>query len=119
MQSIAIVGAIGMAGMSNFQILLAAGLPLGEAAFGRENRVLPKKLRLASAISVAIFFAAFYIILARGGLFGKASQSSHVARFGIWELVVIFGASTLANIASRTRRDRSATLHWRLHVGKS
>ena len=105
-QSVAIVGAIGIAGMSIFQILLAVGMPLGHAAFGGENRVLPKKLRLASAISVAILVAAFYIILARGGLFGKASQSSQVPRFGIWVLVVIFGVSTLANIASRSRWER-------------
>jgi hypothetical protein len=55
---------------------------------------------------VAILVAALYIILARGGLFGKASQSSHVARFGIWVLVVIFSVSTLANIASRSRWER-------------
>jgi len=99
-QSIAIVGTIGMAGMSIFQILLAVGMPLGHAAFGEENRVLPRKLRLASAISVVLFVAVFYIILARGGLFGNASRSSQVV------LVAIYGVSTLANIASRSHWER-------------
>ena len=70
--------------------------------------MLPRKLRLASAISVVIFVAAFYIILARGGLFGSAKQASQMARFGIWVLVAIFGVSTLANIASRSRWERFA-----------
>jgi hypothetical protein len=105
-QSFAIVGAIGIVGMSIFQILLATGMPLGHAAFGGENRVLPKKLRLVSAISALIFFAALYVVLARGGLLGRGSHSSYAARVGIWVLVAIFGLSTLANVASRSRWER-------------
>ena len=36
-----------------FQILLALGLPLGEYAYGGQNKVLPKKLRISS-IAAAI-----------------------------------------------------------------
>jgi hypothetical protein len=105
-QWVAVVGAIVIAGMSIFQILLATGMPLGHAAFGGENRVLSRKLRLASAVSVMFFFAAFYIILARGGLLGGLSHSSSVARIGIWVLLVTFGVSALANVASRSPWER-------------
>lgn len=89
-----------------FQILLAAGLPLGSAAFGGKNEVLPPKLRYASAISAFVFAAAFFIILAHGGLLGGGSQSSSLVRVGIWVLVTIFGVSILANISSRSRWER-------------
>jgi hypothetical protein len=106
-QWVAVVGAVGIAGMFIFQILLAAGLPLGSAAFGGKNEVLPPKLRYASAVSAFIFAAAFYIILARGGLLWGVSQSSAFVHVGIWMLVTIFGVSTLANISSRSRWERS------------
>jgi hypothetical protein len=91
--------------MATFQVLLAAGLPLGRAAFGGANAVLPAKLRSASAMSALLFFAAFYVVLARGGLLGAASESAPV-RIGIWVLAALFGLSTLANIASRSRWER-------------
>lgn len=102
---VALVSAVGIAGMATFQILLAVGLPLGHAAFGGTNAVLPEKLRAASAMSALVFFAAFYVVLARGGLVGGASESAPV-RVGIWVFVVIFGLSTLANAASRSRWER-------------
>lgn len=105
-EGVGVVAAVVVAAMSIFQILLAAGLPLGHAAFGGTNRVLPKKLRAASAISVLVFFVALYIVLARSGILGGASKSSSLARVGIWVLVAIFGVSALANAASRSRWER-------------
>ena len=89
-----------------FQLLLAAGVPLGRAAFGGENRVLSKKLRIVSAASAVVFVAAFYVILARSGFFGKASKASTSVHACIWVLVAIFGLSACANAASRSRTER-------------
>ncbi len=105
MDWVALVAAAGVAGMATFQILLAMGLPLGHAAFGGSNAVLSAKLRVASVISALLFVAAFYVVLARGGLLGVASESVTV-RITIWVLAAIFGLSTLANIASRSRWER-------------
>ena len=73
---VAVVVAIFLAGLSVFQILLAAGLPLGRAAFGGENRVLPRRLGAMSAFSALIFGAALYIDLDRSGLVGGVGHSS-------------------------------------------
>jgi hypothetical protein len=102
---VALVAAVGLAGMATFQTLLAAGLPLGQAAFGGANAVLPARLRAASAISALVFLAAIYVVLARGGLVGIASESAPV-RIGIWVFAAIFGLSTVANTASRSRWER-------------
>jgi hypothetical protein len=102
---VALVAAGGLAGMATFQILLTIGLPLGHAAFGGANAVLPAKLRAASAMSALVFLAAFYVVLARGGLVGVANESAPV-RIGIWVFVAIFALSTVANTASRSRWER-------------
>ena len=67
--------------------------------------MLPAKLRAASVVAALLFFAAFYVVLARGGLFGLAGESTPV-RVAIWMFAAIFGVSTLANIASRSRWER-------------
>jgi hypothetical protein len=105
MNRLALVAAAGVVGMGTFQILLALGLPLGHAAFGGTKAVLPAKMRAASVISALLFVAAFYVVLARGGLFGLAGESTPV-RIAIWVFAAIFGVSTLANIASRSRWER-------------
>jgi hypothetical protein len=105
MDWVALVAAVGVAGMATFQILLAMGLPLGHAAFGGTHAVLETKLRVASVISALLFVAAFYVVLARRGLFGAASESLPV-RITIWVVAAIFGLSTLANIASRSRWEQ-------------
>lgn len=100
-----LVAAVGVVGMAMFQILLAAGFPLGAAAFGGANEVLPKKLRVASGASTLLFLAAFYFVLARGGLFGAVRQSTSV-HVGIWIFAVVFALSALANVASTSRWER-------------
>jgi hypothetical protein len=102
---VALVAAIGVIALLVFQVLLAAGLPLGVAAFGGANVVLPPKLRAASAASAVIFLAAFYFVLARGGLFGAVGRNSAV-HIGIWVFATVFGLSALANVASASRWER-------------
>jgi hypothetical protein len=102
---VALIAAVGVAALLAFQVLLAAGFPLGAAAFGGANVVLPQKLRAASAASAVIFLAAFYFVLARGGLFGAVSRNTAV-HIGIWVFATIFGLSAMANVASASRWER-------------
>lgn len=102
---VTLLAAGGVAGMATFQILLAVGLPFGHAAFGGANAVLSAKLRIASALSALVFCAALYIVLERGLFSGGVSASAPI-RIGIWVLAAIFGASSLANIVSRSRWER-------------
>jgi hypothetical protein len=104
--TLALIAAVLVAALSIFQMLLAAGAPLGRAAFGGEKPVLSKKLRVASAASAVVFVAACYVILARSGLLGGTSRSSTLIRVGIWVLVAMFGLSTFANVASRSHWER-------------
>ena len=102
---VALVASIGIVCLAVFQMLLAARLPYGAGAFGGTNTVLPSRLRVASAISSALFCGAFYVVLADGGLFGAAGESTFVS-IATWIFVAIFGLSGIANIASRSRWER-------------
>lgn len=103
---IAGVGAVGAAGMVILQLLLATGVAPGSVAFGGNERVLPTKLRAASAVSALVFGVAFYLIIARGDLIGRANYSSAFVRDGIWVVVAILSLSTVANVASRSPVER-------------
>ena len=54
----AIVAAVGFTALFVFQILLAAGMPLGRAAFGGASDTLSPELRVASAVSALRFLGA-------------------------------------------------------------
>jgi hypothetical protein len=101
----ALIAALEVSGLVIFQLLLAMGFPLGGAAFGGKDVILPIRLRAVSAVSALIFLAAFYVILAHTGLFGSANETSLI-HVGIWIFVGIFALSTLANAASRSCWER-------------
>ena len=102
---VALFAALEVIGLATFQILLAAGLPFGDAAFGGANAVLSTKLRFASASSAVLFVAALYVVLARGGLFGVVGKST-IVHVAIWLFAGVFGISAVANAASHSRWER-------------
>jgi hypothetical protein len=98
--------AVGFAGLAVFQLLLAAGAPLGEAAWGgTSDGQLPTCLRVGSAVSIAVYAAAAALILRRAGvLVGWPSRA--VARIGSWVLVVLLALGAVANFASPSPWER-------------
>jgi hypothetical protein len=53
-QLAAIVACAVLAGLTVFQAALIAGAPLGRFAWGGQHDVLPAKLRIGSAVSIAL-----------------------------------------------------------------
>lgn len=102
----AIVAAVGFAGLLVFQVALAAGLPLGRAAFGGASDVLAPGLRVASAVSALLFALAMWAALARGGVLAVSERAYRLAGWALWAFVALFGLSTLANLASSSPWER-------------
>ena len=104
---VAAVGAtIGFAGLAAFQLLLAAGVPWGEAAWGGAHEgTLPTGLRAGSAISIVVYAVAVAVVLARAG-FDVPLVPRPVARFGAWVLVGLLALGALANFASSSPWER-------------
>ena len=102
----AIAATVGFAGLAVFQLLLAAGAPLGEAAWGgtTEGR-LSTGLRVGSAISLVVYAVSAALILRRAG-FRVPWVSRAVARIGSWVLVGLLALGTLANFLSQSPWER-------------
>jgi hypothetical protein len=102
----AIAATVGFAGLAVFQLLLAVGAPLGEAAWGGANHGrLPTDLRIGSGIAIVVYAVAGSVILARAG-FGVRFVPGTLARVGSWVLVVLLTVGSLANFASQSPWER-------------
>jgi hypothetical protein len=97
--------AVGFAAIAGFQGAIAAGAPLGRAAWGGTHVRLPQRLRAASAVAVVFWVLAALVALARAG-FETSPIPVTVARWAIWILVVVMPIGALMNAASRSQWER-------------
>lgn len=86
---------IGFAAQIAFQTALAAGAPLGDAAWGGSHAHLTAGPRVASAVAVGFWIAAILIVRGRA-----AGRTKRRYRWGTWGLAVVLGLSALINTAS-------------------
>jgi MFS-type transporter involved in bile tolerance (Atg22 family) len=85
------------AALAVFEAALAAGAPLGEAAWGGSAVHLTTGQRVASAATAGLWIAAIAIV--RGRAAGRAGRRY---RLGTWVLVALLGVSALLNVASES-----------------
>jgi len=102
----AVLAAIGFGAIALFQVALALGAPLGRAAWGGGHAgTLPTGLRIASAITIAIWALAMVLVLERAG-FSVVSLPAGVVRWGTWVLVGLLVAGAVMNLASPSAWER-------------
>ena len=102
----ALAAAVGLAGFAVFQLLLAAGAPLGSAAWGgTHDGQLPTGLRVGSVFSVLVYVVAIAVIVRRVGLPPRWVPGS-VARIGAWVVTVLLALGALENFLSRSPWER-------------
>ena len=92
---------IGFSAMLAFQVALAAGAPLGHAAWGGTHAHLSTAQRVGSAISVAFYALAILVVRRRAA--GRTERRYRWATLG---LVGILGLSALINAASGSPWER-------------
>jgi peptidoglycan/LPS O-acetylase OafA/YrhL len=81
-----------------FEAALAAGAPLGDAAWGGGHAQLATGPRFGSAVSVLFYVAAIIIVRRRA-----AGRAERRYRWGTWALAVIFAGAALMNLASESQ----------------
>jgi hypothetical protein len=89
---------IGFVALLVFQVALAAGAPLGDAAWGGAHAHLTTGERVGSAISVFFYLAAILVVHGRA-----AGREERRYRWGIWALTVILAMAGVVNLASDSR----------------
>lgn len=87
------------------QLLLAAGMPFGRAAWGGRHRVLPPKLRWGSLVAAVVLGIAAWIVLARAGHLAPGADAVSV-RVLAWVFAGMFALNTLGNLASKSPAER-------------
>ncbi|WP_049556237.1 hypothetical protein [Nonomuraea sp. SBT364] len=100
----ALLLALLLALLALFQLGLVFGAPLGRFAWGGEHRVLPPKLRVGSAVSIAIYALIALIVLDRAGQVDVFPGS--FSTVATW---VVFGYFVLGvgmNAISRSKPER-------------
>jgi hypothetical protein len=101
----AVFAAAGFLVIATFQVALALGAPLGQAAWGGQPPRLPTRLRIGSAVAVAIWIIAALIVLGRAD-FEVSPFPDAVERWGTWILVGLLPIGALMNVASSSRWER-------------
>lgn len=103
-QIAALLAALILAGLVCFQLLLAAGLPLGHYAWGGAHRVLPRPLRIGSVVATVIYSLAAVIILDAANVLDLIA--SDLTRVAVTVLAVFFGIGVVMNAISRSKKER-------------
>ena len=102
---VGVVTAVGFVGIAAFQAAIAAGAPLGRAAWGGTHVRLPRRLRVASAVAVVFWIVAALVVLARAG-FDASPVPFSASRWATWILVVLLPIGAVMNAASRSPWER-------------
>ena len=88
-----------------FQGALIIGAPLGRMAWGGRHNVLPTRLRIGSAVSLALYALFGYAALARANM-AQPLVSDAVTAVVVWVLAVYFALGVVMNGISRSRPER-------------
>ncbi|ART75153.1 hypothetical protein B4U37_03440 [Sutcliffiella horikoshii] len=87
-----------------FQVLLSLGYPFGEFAMGGHFKVLPKRLRIVSALNALILVFMGLVFLQHTNVLTSLDfLSTHIL---VWIITIFLGFNTLANLVSRSKKER-------------
>ena len=89
-----------------FQLALVLGAPMGEYAFGGQNKgKLPTRLRISSAFSFVLLLAGAGHYFAQAGVFQQLAPGA-INTVANWVLVGFFAIGLVMNAISRSKKER-------------
>ena len=113
---LSILGAVLFGIVAIMTALVACGLPLGEFTMGGQHKILPKKLRVAAVISVAIQIFAMIIILQAGG-FISLGLPFKATKYICFFFAAYLSLNTIMNMISKSRKEKYVMTPLSLIVG--
>jgi hypothetical protein len=97
----AVLATVVLAAISAVQIAAATGRPVGRFVWGGQHEVLPRRLRVGSAVSVVL-----YVVMA-AALVARATGREGALGVIAWLLVGYFALGVAMNAVSRSRAERT------------
>jgi hypothetical protein len=88
-----------------FQLLLIAGVPIGRFAWGGKQTVLPRNLRIGSAVSI-LLYVLFAIIVLDAAKLTDVFTSDTFTFVAMWVLTGYFTLGVFMNAISRSKPER-------------
>jgi hypothetical protein len=101
----AIVAVVILGLLAVFQLALVLGAPIGHLAWGGQNRVLPRKLRISSAVSIVLYGIIAVVLLERAGL-THLFDLPLVEQIAAWVVTAYFVLGVPLNAISRSKPER-------------
>jgi hypothetical protein len=102
---LAVVFCLILAALAVFQGALIGGAPLGEYAWGGQHRVLPRRLRLGSAVSIALYALFAIVALAKAGVL-EVLPGTPLVGIAMWVIAGYLILGVPLNAISRSRKER-------------
>lgn len=92
-------------GVALFQFLLALGFPYGQASWvGQHKGVLPKNLRIGSAIAGLLLLFSLFVVLSKSSVLEIFPSSFE--NYYLWFISLYFVLGTIMNALSRSKVER-------------
>ncbi|MDQ0227378.1 hypothetical protein [Metabacillus niabensis] len=101
---ITIIVAIIFLSIAVFQVLLSLGYPLGEFAMGGYFKVLPKKLRMISAVNAIILLLMAFVFLVDSKVI--IAYTFLPTNILVWAITIFLGVNSIANLMSQSKKER-------------
>ena len=106
MHIIASIGLIILFSLSIFQLLLILGKPLGEYAWGGQHKILPRRLRVGSFVSIILYLVFSLFLISKAGILPVIS-SQPLLTIGMWVFTGYFILGIFMNFISRNKKERA------------
>lgn len=100
----ALVFTIVLALLAVFQLALALGAPIGHFAWGGQHRVLPRRLRIGSIVSIALY--ALFAIIAWDRVGAIDLFPDMFSQVAMWVIFAYSALGIVMNAISRSRPER-------------
>jgi hypothetical protein len=100
----AIAASVILLALAVLQVAVAAGAPLGRFVWGGQHQLLPRRLRIASVVSVFLYAVFVLVLLDRASIITVLPDV--VAFVAAWVLFGYFVLGIGLNAISRSRAER-------------
>lgn len=96
-----------LVGVAAFQVALALGAPWGRASYGGQERVLPTRLRVTSAVAAVAWPLVALVVARRAGAPAWAPLPDVWLPAATWAVAGLLAISVVMNALSRSRVERA------------